>query len=454
MTELPWRPVSLDAQLPRQLRLAWALADPRRFTRMCSAAAMLWLVAVVGGSLVYSPKVEDFGQYYMGGVMANAGLYDSLYPIPIADVHLNAGWGNASILPGPYAALLEERGVGDPARPIDSSTRFIQTPALALLLAWMGPLSHDAAFWCWVALMMLCTWWTAVLTGRFHDVLAGRATRTAGVLVLLVATSPLAARTIRSTNITPLVALSGAIVMWELLRAETVRGSVRGAIAMALGGFAKYTPASLFLPALLMRRWGLFTWTALIGFGFCGVTLLVMGREPWEQFLFTILPTLSHGSLYVGNQSLAGLVTRVSGVEALHPDAMRLVRAAGVAVLAVLAVLMVRSRHRLDSPPVLFAAGAAMTAWWAVSGPLYWEHYYLALCPFWPWLIWEARHGGWRTKAAVAAILLTWLPVIMLLRHGINLPEPLGSHMFFGAVLVLILAAARLRAAAAQSAGC
>jgi hypothetical protein len=426
-----------------------SLFEPARFTRFCAVAALGWLLLVIGGSMLLWPKVEDFGQYYMGGALAHAGLHDSLYPIPIPDAGLNAGWGNASVLPPAYAAMAEARSVGDPSRPIDVSVRYIQSPAAALLLAWMGPLSHDAAFRVWIVLMILCTWGTAVYAGRFFDLLAARRTHTAGLMILIVACSPLAFRTVRSSNVTPVVAFTGAVVVWNLLRPATRASSLRSAIAMVIGGLAKYTPVSLFLPALLMRRWALFGWTALLGFGFCGVSLLVMGREPWEQFMFSILPTLGYGSHYVGNQSLAGMIQRTTGAETLDPALMRVVRIVGLAVLAALAGLMVRSREWLTSPPVLMAAAAGVTAWWAVSGPLYWEHYYLALAPFWPWLIWEAKCGGgriaWRTPAAISAMALTWFPVIMLLRHGFELREPFGSHMFFGAALILILAMARLR---------
>jgi len=47
--------------------------DTRRFNRRCEIAALVYMLAVLPASLVLAPEGRDFGQYYMGGLVALDG---------------------------------------------------------------------------------------------------------------------------------------------------------------------------------------------------------------------------------------------------------------------------------------------------------------------------------------------------------------------------------------------
>jgi hypothetical protein len=71
--------------------------DAKCFNRCCALAGLLFLLLGVGAKYVtYArrglPQAQDFGQYYMGGLMALHGEWDALYPVPRQGALTNAGF--------------------------------------------------------------------------------------------------------------------------------------------------------------------------------------------------------------------------------------------------------------------------------------------------------------------------------------------------------------------------
>jgi hypothetical protein len=108
--------------------------DIPRFNRTCSILGLAFLLLVIGAKVAWYehrhlPQMQDYPQYYMGGLMALNGAWDSMYPIPNPGSHTNPGFvGNSTLRPR-YRELALSHGVSE------ESVRFMQPPPLALLLA-------------------------------------------------------------------------------------------------------------------------------------------------------------------------------------------------------------------------------------------------------------------------------------------------------------------------------
>src|SRR4051794_21699764 len=90
--------------------------DVSRFNRICSIAGLAFLLLVIGAkSAVYEyrhlPPMQDFPQYYMGGMIALHGEWESMYPIPNPDSHSNPGFVGNSTLRQKYRELALGHGV-------------------------------------------------------------------------------------------------------------------------------------------------------------------------------------------------------------------------------------------------------------------------------------------------------------------------------------------------------
>ena len=101
--------------------------ETTRFNRRCAAIGLVFLVLTVGARYaLYAHRGidqgQDFAQYYMGGLIAVHGEWDSLYPIPRSGALKNAGFSDSSDLHPRYQELSRTNGVGD------FSMRFMQPP--------------------------------------------------------------------------------------------------------------------------------------------------------------------------------------------------------------------------------------------------------------------------------------------------------------------------------------
>lgn len=404
----------------------------RRFQLACSLAGLALLILGTVVRIVLNPKVQDFGQYYMGAVIGLEAEWENMYPVPYPDATDNAGTVQGSRMLPRYAELAAERGVGD-------ANRYFHPPPVALLLAPLALLPYEQAHWLWMGLLILAGWRSAAWAGKILEQIEGEPSRLSGWIVFFVAAAPLMFRCVRVSNVSCFVALTAAWAWWGFWKR---RDALAGA-ALTLGGLLKYMPLILTPLLLFARRYRMAAVTASFGCGALLAGLAVMGPGPYERYFTDILPTLRWAMTPPGNQGLSGVLLRTFEMEVV-PETVRLaIRAGSFALLAALLWLVWRKRTFLDEDAgFLCAAFCALLSWFAFSGPLFWAHYYVVFAPFVGWLWIEGRQSVWLRAAVLYVLASIWLPVSLF--HWIEPPEPLRSHTFFAAVLICALAARRL----------
>ncbi|MEL7237697.1 MAG: glycosyltransferase family 87 protein [Planctomycetota bacterium] len=414
------------------------MPSPRVFTVLCCIAATVWMAAVILGGHLLRPNKQDFAQYYMGGSMVVAGEFDDLYPEPIEGSELNPGFAAGSTMRPAYREMAEQRGVGD-------QNRYFQPPPAALLLAPLGLLDYESAWWLWAGLLIASGLGLGLTACRIFESLGGGdgdnrfAGYGKGGLILMICCSPLMVRTLRTAQVSPIVGCALGIAMLDMMR----RPGLRAAIGIVVAGVLKYISLG-FLPLILVtRQWRLLATVLTISGGMLGVTLAIMGIEPFRVFFIDIAPRLDRSSTLPFNQSAYGVLARWTGQLPLAtPVEWTLTIARWTALAAILVVLITRPRATWQQPAAVVAAAGALIAWSMLAGPVCWEHYFVYLCPWWGWLAFEAKQSkAWRV-GAITAIALVWLPTPALI--AFPLPEPLMSHMFFGLLLFGILAMLRV----------
>ena len=390
-------------------------------------------------SILWRPTVPDFGQFYIGGILASRGEWAALYPIPIPGSLDNAGLINHSRAKARWIALSRVHGVQD-------YTHFILPPPSALLFIPFSLLNYKTAFWVWTFFLIGCTWGVAIVSGILFQSIVGRPTRWSGILSLLIVASPVAVRAIRIANVSPPIALLVGLILVALIQD---RKPGRGAFAMLVGAAFKYATLILLPLLLILRRWKMLFWFS----GLCALgiilTLSFSGKESFLEFYKVILPTLSRPSWFQGNQSLPGLLARIHG----RPFSSTLVLVLGVArifsfslIIALLSEIPDQERH---NPINLCAATGLLISWLLIFSPIAWEHWPIFLCPIWGWLIWEMRNPGLPRIIALSSIILMSLPagiihVKGIMTYQIYPPEPFNSTQLIGSSLVMILATWRL----------
>ena len=396
------------------------------------ALALLCLFASWSYRQSVDPKFYDFGQYYMAALIVREAAWDSLYPIPDPESNDNAGGALDSWMTPRYAQLAADHGVGD-------VNRFIQPPPLALLLAPLAWLPFEQAHLLWLGLMTLAAGGLGLTAWRVYCLSGGKRPWAAAALVFCVVCSPLMLRTIRTGQISPAV----AFCIGAALLALANRDDAKTALAVSLGGLAKYVTLILLPVLIIARRWRLLGWLAVFNVFAAGATLAVMGSGPFDVFMRDLFPTFSRPHSWQGNQSLSGFLMQIGGRETLGFAGTLVIRSVGFAVLLWLVwAIHRRSKADPDETRWLLPASCALISWFIVFSPIAWEHYQLYLCPFWGWLIYEAeKPTRWRIPILAAlASSASSLAVV----PGIQLPEPLLSHMLWSSIFFLSYSAYRL----------
>ena len=427
-----------------------------QFNQTCAALAGAWLLIAVPASLRLRSLGEgDFPQFYMGGVMARLHAWDSLYPIPNPVSNNNAGMETDSTMRPRYAAEAEKRGVGD-------RLRFIQPPPVALLLLPLGYLGYHRAFELWTLMLVGSGWLVAALAGKVFARLNRRESKIAGVVVLLVACSPLMLHAIRVANMTVLVALLTGWAIMGLLPGRLPNnisgGSARvkgagvdaslstlpemlSAVSIVLGTATKYVTLALLPLAVVMRRWKLLSLTALVGLLFLAASFVMMKAEPFRVYFRQIAPTLTRTHHIESNQSIPAFLGRLAHRDTLSTGPRLAVLAVEGSLLATLLWLLVsKPRAVWDAPEHVFAAAMALLTFLLVFSPIFWEHYPVYLCPLWGWLIWESCRSRAMAVGTFISIALTYVPVTA----WFDLREPFNTHILPSALIMLGLAMWRL----------
>ncbi len=158
--------------------------------------------------------MQDYPQYYMGGVIALNGAWDSMYPIPNPGSHTNPGFvGNSTLRPG-YLALALSHGV------TEESVRYMQPPPLTLFLIPLAILPLKLSYYIWVLLLILCAWGIGRQAGIIFEMSLGRSSHGFGLLVLLICLSPQAHRWIRVGNMSVIIGWLIGFAVIELVRRD------------------------------------------------------------------------------------------------------------------------------------------------------------------------------------------------------------------------------------------
>ena len=231
-------------------------SNARRFNRACAAFALLFILAA---QLVRpATSYQDFSQYYMGALMARAGLWDAIYPEPLPDGIYNAGWMDQSHVRDAYKGMGERHGINE------FGFRFIQSPPVALLFIPLTLLEHPTAYKVWITILSLCMWGIALQAARIYTIARGRREDAgAGVIMMVIACSVLAYRAVRVGNVSPVVGLCVGAIVLDLLRPRASSGSsVVAGLAMTVGALAKYATPVLAPIHAVMNRWAALLWSA------------------------------------------------------------------------------------------------------------------------------------------------------------------------------------------------
>jgi hypothetical protein len=410
-----------------------------RFNQLCAIIGLAFLLLTqVGKWALYNHKglsqAQDFTQYYMGGLMALHGNWDSIYPVPIPGALHNAGFEDSSTLPDKYRAAAATYGA-------EGSYRFMQPPPAALLFTPLAILPYKASHFVWIMILTFAAWGIGLQAGKTLALSMKRDTRWVGFVVLLVCCSLQAYRWVGVGNLSALMGWMTGVVVLQLVAGE----SVRGAAILTVGTALKYAQLILLPLHVAMRRWRTIGWTAALGAAMLILSLVIMGTQPYRTFANDIAPTLKRTSI-PANQALYRFLlvslgeTREDAMPRGGEIAFRTIQFGLLA--AMLFFIFKRPSSHWQEPRNVFAAALALTAWLIIFSPIFWEHYHAYLAPFWGWLIYQAMQSRLKMLVVVAAIALAYVPSALVLQklHLPELPEPLFSHLLWSALLMYAMA--------------
>ena len=401
-----------------------------RAAALSAAAASLVLLFARSWRIDY-PYSIDFQVYWLAGSRVAAGEADRLYE------------------PG-----------GGPERGLPLTlprNEFKNLPIVSLAFVPFAGLDYPAAkrlFW-WIGLASLLG--SAILIGAYvlPETVGDVWIRVGWAVALLCSMAP-AHTSLRHGQTTPVVllALTGYVVA-ELRRRRTAAGAL-----LAAASLVKLPVLGLAALDAVRRRWRVFaTWLAVLA-SIVALSVILFGpalHVPYLQGLGEHAGTVMTGH---NNQSVVAVVQRLAhGVAVYDWEPRPLSWSLRVAAAIVTALLgagvwraLVRfpaagdppdaARFRLETPAVL--------AFGIVAMPVAWDHYFLLLAPLVAALATGLLRGGSSRPFVSATLALCYLALALPTPQAVldgasdwGLPGSLLiSHYFFGAVLVLGLAAA------------
>jgi hypothetical protein len=422
--------------------------DPAAFRRYCAIVGLLFLLVSQFGKLIwydYTHRVYafDFPQYYMGGMIARAGAWDSLYPIPIPGIHVNVGYAEGSTLRPRYAQLADQCGVSR------DQSRFTQPPPVALLYLPLTLFPLRVSLYFWAMLLTLSCWGISLHVATIYEACradddarpsatsANRwlAQRLGGLLILLICFSPMVHRGVRVFNISPIVGyLVGLLVVCLIRR----RGP--SAPAYFFAALMKVTPTVLGPLFLAMRRWRDIALCIALTIGVLVISVAIMGTGPFVVFWRDVLPSLTKSTIAINNEALYPTLVLLLGRQDLPPLALAALKVVqwSFFVLIMVAIFRKPQRH-WEAPPNVAAAALALMSWTLLFSPICWDHYVLLLMPMWGWLAFEALRSRTFCVLAVIAVALCYVPMAGLIGNH----YPMGffpSNICWGILLTLLIA--------------
>lgn len=212
-----------------------------------------------------------------------------------------------------------------------------------------------------------------------------------------------------------------ALVVVDVLVLGTVTGRARhlGGVLVGVAAAVKLTPL-IFVPHLWLTGRRADAVRALATFAALQALIFAMRPHDFVRFWTVAVtdPARTGPTFWAGNQSLNGLVLRLTG---LAPWALAAAAALG-AVLAVPAVYFVRRFHRAGQP----LAALLVTAFFGLLlSPVSWSHHYVWVVPLVVLLL--ARLPG-RTgvRVALGGIVLVFASCVLLIMRTSDPSRPPG----------------------------
>lgn len=304
---------------------------------------------------------------------------------------------------------------------------FLYPPVAAIVLIPVALIPQPLLELLWIALLVWCQWLVLRCLGVRRGWLLGAVN-----LAAVIAVEPL-----RTTlGYGQVNTITMALVVVDLLgrRAGKDRRLPPG-VLIGLAAALKLTPLLFLVFAAARRDWAMVRNGVL---SFCGamlVGLLILPQATLTYFDKLLAGDMYGNPVYVGNQSLAGLVTRVAGGD---PGPAGTATTALCALLAVVAVIGAARLWRRGAPA--YAVGLLGLATGVVS-PISWTHHYV-------WVIVVAigalaagpRIPDWLRWASLAwSAWVSLCPVLVFLPYGMNaeLGYTVGQHIVGGVTPVL-----------------
>jgi uncharacterized membrane protein len=213
-----------------------------------------------------------------------------------------------------------------------------------------------------------------------------------------------------------IVMLGLAVSMWATARQ---RWTTAG-IALGLATVVKVTPGLLVLLFVLRGQWRVTRSAVVTMIASCGVSALVGRPAELVTWVRSVLPDVSRGSLYVGNQSLGAWISRMTTGGDISAHAL-LGPARFVGPVLALGVTLALWWRRRPCPVLPLELGA-LTLVMLVAGPLSWDHYYVwAVLP----LVLLVDPSVWRDRprAQTAGMLAAIVVAVLLLAAPLSIPS-------------------------------
>ncbi len=372
----------------------------------------------------------DFGQYFMGGVVANEGIWGDLYPKDI------------STAPSPDKATITTRLAFELSkRKACSSWKYIYPPPLAVFLAPLDWLPFTVSRRLFTALLFGAVFWFLVRFRRGCDDW-NLPSRLANLLILVIGTGLPVCESVMFANATPFIALSSLLAL-RSLRKNNVVGAV---FSFALAGLFKGVSA-VWIPALFLWR----RWRILVAGLMVVVIVLALPHilgaplDLWGQFLHDIIP--GSRKLYWigdGNLGLPSFFAWLSGEKNL-PFALKRILAFLQLLFLILSYALAWRVSRKDLPRAEGLSLFVSTIVFQIFSPICWPHYAFNVAGFLPLALSMAgirsglrlRGAQWVSSAIVAlAFILAWYPIGNAAKYALHIPA-LGFGRTFGYLLML-----------------
>ena len=213
------------------------------------------------------------------------------------------------------------------------------------------------------------------------------------------------------------VMLGLAVAMWASARDRWRTAGIGCGAAAAL----KASPALLLVYLALRGQWRAVRWGAATIVASSAVAAAVGQPSDLVTWVERVMPDVSAGSLYTGNQSLVGWVGRLVA----HTDDLASTTVLGpvhylgivVAAAGVVALWSTRRTARFDPLELGIVVLVVL-----VAGPLSWDHYFVwALLPL--VLIADPRRWQGRTTTQCRALALAVVASVVLLLPHVSVPD-------------------------------